>query len=223
MASRHVNCITPTRMCDTMELCTAVAPPTLITLSLTHSHSHSPSPPCPRPPSLFSPPLPMSLSLSYGVSLSLCPMESPYLSVLWSLLISLSYGVSISLRPKESPSLVLLCSRNRKQGINVFRDGEANVSLIVSVHMWLLFVPPLLSSYYTLLHSLPHAQVILYSSDPGFAAECVLSIVALLYPLQYLFPVIPLLPTCMPTTENVCIERNFQLLYLFHCSIRSQS
>ena len=46
-------------------------------------------------------------------------------------------------------------------------------------------------------------QVILYSEDVSFVSECVLILLSLLYPLQYLFPCIPLLPTSMPTAENV--------------------
>lgn len=32
---------------------------------------------------------------------------------------------------------------------------------------------------------------------------CVLALVALLYPLEYMFPVIPLLPVFMPSAEQV--------------------
>ena len=53
------------------------------------------------------------------------------------------------------------------------------------------------------------SQVILHSEDPAFVTECVLTFVGLLYPLQYLFPIIPLLPTSMPTAENVsCLLKN---------------
>ena len=55
-------------------------------------------------------------------------------------------------------------------------------------------------------HIRTHTQVILHSHDVSFVSECVLMIVALLYPLQYLFPVIPLLPTSMPTAENVRVH-----------------
>lgn len=36
----------------------------------------------------------------------------------------------------------------------------------------------------------------------------VLAFVALLYPLEYMFPVIPLLPTCMTGAEQVWRENN---------------
>ena len=53
------------------------------------------------------------------------------------------------------------------------------------------------------------AQVVLHSEDPAFVTECVLTFVGLLYPLQYLFPIIPLLPTSMPTAENVSVLLSF--------------
>ncbi len=37
----------------------------------------------------------------------------------------------------------------------------------------------------------------------------VLAFVALLYPLEYMFPVIPLLPTCMTGAEQVDLIFNF--------------
>jgi hypothetical protein len=46
-------------------------------------------------------------------------------------------------------------------------------------------------------------KVFLYSEDVSFVSECVLVLLSLLYPLQYLFPCIPLLPTSMPTAENL--------------------
>jgi hypothetical protein len=48
----------------------------------------------------------------------------------------------------------------------------------------------------------------------------VLAFVALLYPLEYMFPVIPLLPTCMSGAEQVDKEISFRYLnfFLFTCS-----
>ena len=48
----------------------------------------------------------------------------------------------------------------------------------------------------------------------------VLAFVALLYPLEYMFPVIPLLPTCMTGAEQVdrsiaIEELNWNLLWFF--------
>ncbi len=53
----------------------------------------------------------------------------------------------------------------------------------------------------------PVHQVIVHSSDSSFVSECVLTILALLYPVQYLYPLVPLLPTSMPTAENVSSGR----------------
>lgn len=33
----------------------------------------------------------------------------------------------------------------------------------------------------------------------------VMAFVAMIYPLEYMFPVIPLLPTCMASAEQVCV------------------
>ena len=60
-------------------------------------------------------------------------------------------------------------------------------------------------------HTHTHTQVILHSHDMAFVTECVMTIMALLYPLQYLFPVIPLLPTSMPTAENVSVPLSLSL------------
>ena len=43
----------------------------------------------------------------------------------------------------------------------------------------------------------------LQSKDYNAVSLCVLALVALLYPLEYMFPVIPLLPAWMQGAENV--------------------
>lgn len=44
---------------------------------------------------------------------------------------------------------------------------------------------------------------------------CVLALVALLYPLEYMFPVIPLLPVFMPSAEQVRLFYYFFIKYNF--------
>lgn len=46
-------------------------------------------------------------------------------------------------------------------------------------------------------------QIILQSRDYNALSMSVMAFVAMLYPLQYMFPVIPLLPTCMGSAEQV--------------------
>ncbi|KAG5452413.1 MAP kinase-activating death domain protein, variant 3 [Clonorchis sinensis] len=48
-------------------------------------------------------------------------------------------------------------------------------------------------------------KVVLQSSDYNKLSICVLALTALLYPLQYMFPIIPLLPPCMPDAEQLLI------------------
>lgn len=50
---------------------------------------------------------------------------------------------------------------------------------------------------------LPFFQVVFQSRDYNALTMSVLAFVALLYPLEYMFPVIPLLPTCMTGAEQV--------------------
>jgi hypothetical protein len=47
----------------------------------------------------------------------------------------------------------------------------------------------------------------------------VLAFVALLYPLEYMFPVIPLLPTCMSGAEQVKINLNKNNLIPFFSNL----
>ncbi|TPP65410.1 MAP kinase-activating death domain protein [Fasciola gigantica] len=51
----------------------------------------------------------------------------------------------------------------------------------------------------------PEGQVVLQSTDYNKLSLCVLAFTALLYPLQYMFPVIPLLPPCMADAEQLLI------------------
>ncbi|CAI2730997.1 unnamed protein product [Schistosoma spindalis] len=48
-------------------------------------------------------------------------------------------------------------------------------------------------------------KVVLQSADYNKLSLTILSLVALLYPLQYMFPVIPLLPACMPDAEQLLL------------------
>ena len=46
-------------------------------------------------------------------------------------------------------------------------------------------------------------QVVLQSRDYNALSMSVMAFVAMIYPLEYMFPVIPLLPTCMASAEQV--------------------
>ena len=46
-------------------------------------------------------------------------------------------------------------------------------------------------------------QIVLQSRDYNALSMSVMAFVAMLYPLEYMFPVIPLLPTCMSSAEQV--------------------
>lgn len=48
-------------------------------------------------------------------------------------------------------------------------------------------------------------QVILQSRNYNAVSMCVMALVALLYPLEYMFPVIPLLPVFMPSAEQLLL------------------
>lgn len=54
-------------------------------------------------------------------------------------------------------------------------------------------------------------KVILQSRDYNALSMSVMAFVAMIYPLEYMFPVIPLLPTCMSCAEQVILLliRNF--------------
>lgn len=43
------------------------------------------------------------------------------------------------------------------------------------------------------------------SRDYNALSMSVMAFVAMLYPLEYMFPVIPLLPTCMSSAEQVSV------------------
>lgn len=47
------------------------------------------------------------------------------------------------------------------------------------------------------------SQIILQSRDYNALSMSVMAFVAMIYPLEYMFPVIPLLPTCMASAEQV--------------------
>ena len=48
-------------------------------------------------------------------------------------------------------------------------------------------------------------QLILQSRDYNALTMSVMAFVSMLYPLEYMFPVIPLLPTCMGSAEQVSV------------------
>lgn len=54
------------------------------------------------------------------------------------------------------------------------------------------------------------SQVILQSRDYNALSMSVMAFVAMIYPLEYMFPVIPLLPTCMASAEQV--DTHFYLM-----------
>ena len=56
--------------------------------------------------------------------------------------------------------------------------------------------------YYANLGLIPF-QIIFQSQDYSALSMSVLALVAMLYPLEYCFPVIPLLPVCMSGAEQV--------------------
>lgn len=45
--------------------------------------------------------------------------------------------------------------------------------------------------------------MVLQSRDYNALTMSVMAFVAMIYPLEYMFPVIPLLPTCMASAEQV--------------------
>ena len=49
-------------------------------------------------------------------------------------------------------------------------------------------------------------QVVLQSRDYNALSMSVMAFVAMIYPLEYMFPVIPLLPTCMASAEQVSLK-----------------
>ena len=48
-------------------------------------------------------------------------------------------------------------------------------------------------------------QVVFQSRDYNLLSMCVLAVVSLLFPLEYLFPIIPLLPTSLPNAETLLL------------------
>uniref|UniRef100_A0AAF5I3S8 MAP kinase-activating death domain protein n=1 Tax=Strongyloides stercoralis TaxID=6248 RepID=A0AAF5I3S8_STRER len=48
-------------------------------------------------------------------------------------------------------------------------------------------------------------KIILQSTNYNAVSMCVMALVALMYPLEYMFPVIPLLPSYMPSAENILL------------------
>ena len=65
------------------------------------------------------------------------------------------------------------------------------------------------------------SQVILQSRDYNALSMSVMAFVAMIYPLEYMFPVIPLLPTCMASAEQVKLLFVFSIIWsvgkYFHC------
>lgn len=56
-------------------------------------------------------------------------------------------------------------------------------------------------------------KVILQSRDYNALSMSVMAFVAMIYPLEYMFPVIPLLPTCMASAEQVSSVVWFNIQY----------
>lgn len=63
-------------------------------------------------------------------------------------------------------------------------------------------------------------QVVLQSRDYNALSMSVMAFVAMIYPLEYMFPVIPLLPTCMASAEQVSAGA-FWLCYLYFPALSS--
>ncbi|KAL7992324.1 hypothetical protein Chor_016580 [Crotalus horridus] len=55
-------------------------------------------------------------------------------------------------------------------------------------------------------------KVVLQSRDYNALSMSVMAFVSMIYPLEYMFPVIPLLPTCMASAEQVIVPTNAELL-----------
>lgn len=49
-------------------------------------------------------------------------------------------------------------------------------------------------------------KIILQSRDYNALSMSVMAFVTMIYPLEYMFPVIPLLPTCMKSAEQVSLS-----------------
>ena len=52
------------------------------------------------------------------------------------------------------------------------------------------------------------------SQDYSALTFCILAFTRLIYPLEYVFPVIPLLPSCMPNSEQVVNNHNRTLMVM---------
>jgi hypothetical protein len=54
-------------------------------------------------------------------------------------------------------------------------------------------------------HDFVVLQLVLQSRDYNALSMSVMAFVTMIYPLEYMFPVIPLLPTCMSCAEQVFV------------------
>ncbi len=63
------------------------------------------------------------------------------------------------------------------------------------------------------------SQVILQSRDYNALSMSVMAFVAMIYPLEYMFPVIPLLPTCMASAEQVKLTLCFHMFEVLFCFV----
>ena len=61
-------------------------------------------------------------------------------------------------------------------------------------------------------------QVVLQSRDYNALSMSVMAFVAMIYPLEYMFPVIPLLPTCMGSAEQV--RYSHRIAFQFICNLK---
>ena len=60
-----------------------------------------------------------------------------------------------------------------------------------------------LNSYLKISFWIYFYQVVLQSCDYNALSISVMALTSMLYPLEYMFPIIPLLPTCMKNAEQV--------------------
>ena len=65
-------------------------------------------------------------------------------------------------------------------------------------------------------------QIIFQSQDYSALSMSVLALVAMLYPLEYCFPVIPLLPVCMDGAEQVQVDSYVFYLLILGMNFRSR-
>lgn len=86
---------------------------------------------------------------------------------------------------------------------------------VCNFYIYVLYVCCAFQSCFAILF---FPQVILQSRDYNALSMSVMAFVAMIYPLEYMFPVIPLLPTCMASAEQVKITivyKHISDIYVF--------